>query len=117
MPIHLSNGRLYGPGVFDMKGGIVQAILPCRLWIGSISGQSSSPSFFNSDEEKVAWILECIVKQVASQCERALIVEPPVGQEGLLKTERKVVVLRLTIEGLLLMQDSIPSRVAMPSIK
>ena len=101
MPVHLSNGRLYGPGVFDMKGGIVQAIFALQAldWL-NLRPEFKPVLLLNSDEEKGSPDSRGIVKQVASQCERALIVEPPVGQEGLLKTERKGGgFLRLTIEG------------------
>src|SRR5262249_6624209 len=42
MPCHVASGRMFGPGVFDMKGGIVQMLLAIEV-LRDLHGQLSRP--------------------------------------------------------------------------
>ncbi|QEF97489.1 Carboxypeptidase G2 precursor [Stieleria maiorica] len=90
MPVQSRSGRLHGPGVYDMKAGLVQALFAMR----ALKELGMSPSvtpvmFINSDEEigssESAWRIERLARGV----DRAMVMEPSLGPEGRLKTARK----------------------------
>ncbi len=90
MPIHQADQRLYGPGVFDMKGGIVQAMFALKV----ICDLSLTPTLkpimlLNTNEETGSPGTSEIIRTLAACCDRVFVLEPPVGHEGLLKTERR----------------------------
>ncbi|HEV2351007.1 MAG TPA: M20 family metallopeptidase [Terriglobia bacterium] len=99
MPFRISKGRAYGPGVMDMKSGIV-----CGLWaIRALRALHVTPSrpvrfFLNSDEE-VSTI--AFRKQILAEARDAcavLVLEPAAGYA--LKTARKGVgEFRITVHG------------------
>ncbi len=90
MPITLRDGKLYGPGVFDMKAGLVQAILALRLLRDASVETSVTPVVFvNSDEETGSRRSTDELAQLARGADRAMILEPALGLDGLLKTARK----------------------------
>ena len=52
MPVETRDGRLHGPGVYDMKGGLVQAVFAIRAVRDLGIQPEVAPLFFiNSDEE------------------------------------------------------------------
>ena len=101
MEPRLVDGRLYGPGVYDMKGGLVQLVYAARALHELGAVPSVTPAVLvNSDEEvgsgdSVRWI-----RLLARGAVRALVLEPPAGPTGRLKTRRKGVGrFRLTVHG------------------
>jgi len=90
MPIHDSNERLSGPGVFDMKAGITQMIFALKA-IQELNLECSvSPVILiNTDEEIGSFESSNTIKRIAKIACRAFILEPPLGFEGKLKTARK----------------------------
>jgi len=89
MPWRETDGRLFGPGVFDMKGGIVQIIFALRA-LREVKGGLPRPVrvWLVSDEETGSNSSRAITEKLASQCAAALVCEPS-GPEGALKTARK----------------------------
>src|SRR6266704_2077253 len=84
-----SQGRAYGPGILDMKSGIV-----CGLWaLGALQALKISPAgpvrfFLNSDEEAASLAFRKRIIAEAKKAKAVLVLEPAaVG--GALKTERK----------------------------
>ena len=90
MPLRRVNQQLYGPGVFDMKGGIVQAVFAIKALHECDLLPTLQPILLlNSEEEVGSPNTRELIKRFASCCDRVFVLEPPVGSAGLLKTERK----------------------------
>jgi glutamate carboxypeptidase len=90
MPFKVEGERISGPGVYDMRGGIVQAILALE----SLARLDRDPAvtsliFVNSDEEIGSRDSRRIIERLARRVERAFVLEPSLGQAGKLKTARK----------------------------
>ncbi len=90
MPVEQREGRLYGPGVFDMKGGLVQMIFALRanLELG-IEMPCRPVILLNCDEEVGSPDSRVHVETLAAGADRAFVMEPSYGTEGRLKTGRK----------------------------
>jgi glutamate carboxypeptidase len=101
MPVRDRDGMLYGPGVFDMKGGLVQMVFALRALAAVGQGPSCSPVvLINSDEEIGSRGSRAHIERLAGQAARALVMEPSFGPAGKLKTARKGVGrFTLTIRG------------------
>ncbi len=90
MPVHRENGRLHGPGVFDMKGGLAQLVFALRaLDALGLEPELLPVVFLNSDEETGSPESENRVRLLARRCCRAFVLEPALGPEGRLKTTRR----------------------------
>jgi len=90
MPISKIDGKMTGPGVYDMKAGLTQLIFSLQA-IHEMSLQShlSPIILINSDEEIGSRESRHIIKMLSKIVERAFIMEPPLGLDGKLKTARK----------------------------
>jgi glutamate carboxypeptidase len=89
MPWRESDGRLYGPGVFDMKGGIIQMLFALRVlreFMGELP--RTVKVLLVSDEEEGSTTSREITESVAKECGAVLVCEPS-GPGGALKTARK----------------------------
>jgi glutamate carboxypeptidase len=89
MPWSERDGRLYGPGVFDMKAGIVQLMFAIRA-LRECLGELPRPVkvWLVSDEEQGSASSRALTEEVARQCAAVLVCEPA-GPGGTLKTARK----------------------------
>jgi glutamate carboxypeptidase len=90
MPLREEHGRLWGPGVLDMKSGIaffVYAILTLRAL--EIPVRRNILLQVNSDEEVGSETSRPLTEEAARQSAIALLLEPGTGLEGKLKTARK----------------------------
>jgi glutamate carboxypeptidase len=90
MPFHVEEGRAYGPGVFDMKAGLVQALYAIRA-LKETDRQPATRAIFiiNSDEEIGSSSSRDLVEGEASRSRAVFVLEPALGSEGRLKTFRK----------------------------
>jgi glutamate carboxypeptidase len=100
MPFRVSAGRAYGPGVLDMKSGIV-----CALWALRALRALRIPRprpvriFLNPDEEVASRAFRERFLAEAKRARAVLVLEPAAGG-GALKTARKGVgEFRLTVRG------------------
>jgi glutamate carboxypeptidase len=90
MPVRLQDGRLSGPGVYDMKGGLVLIIYALRVLDELGLEPSVTPLvFMNSDEEIGSPSSTRHIERLARSADRALILEPAQGPSGKIKTARK----------------------------
>lgn len=90
MPVQSRGGCLYGPGVYDMKGGLVQALFALSAIRELGMKPSVSPVFFlNSDEEIGSFESVDTIRKLAPAVDRVMVMEPSLGPTGQLKTARK----------------------------
>lgn len=90
MPVTLEDGRLHGPGTFDMKGGLTQIVFALRaLSELGLEPPATPVVFVNSDEEVGSPDSRRIVKLLARHVCRVYVAEPAYGSQGKLKTARK----------------------------
>jgi len=89
MPLICSNGRLHGPGVFDMKAGIGIGMLATRALI-----ETGAPlthrivMLWTTDEEVGSGTSRQAIEEEARRSEAVLVLEPSLPG-GALKTARK----------------------------
>lgn len=89
MPLKREAGRLYGPGVFDMKGGIGLATLATRAvldagWLANCQ----VVMLWTTDEEIGSTTSQALIEAEARRSEAVLVFEPSLPGGGL-KTSRK----------------------------
>lgn len=90
MPAEIRDGRLSGPGVYDMKAGLVQGIFALRALHDLGLEPEVEPAFFiNSDEEIGSVESLPRIQRLARRVHRVFVLEPALGPEGKLKTRRK----------------------------
>jgi len=90
-PWKVEKGRAYGPGVYDMKAGIVQMMFAVNALRQASGGTLPCPVrvWLVSDEEVSSPDSRSLTERLAVECAAALICEPAQGKEGALKTARK----------------------------
>lgn len=90
MPAEICEGRLTGPGVYDMKAGLVQGIFALRALRDLGLEPEVEPAFFiNSDEEIGSAESLTRIHRLARHVRRVFVLEPSLGPDGKLKTRRK----------------------------
>jgi|SRR5579859_1196891 len=89
-PFRIAGGKAYGPGTFDMKAGLVQA-----LFAFDALRQTKAPLPHNlvflwtSDEEIGSDASRKLIESEARRSDAVFVLEPSFGPQGLLKTARK----------------------------
>ena len=89
MPFRVLKGRAFGPGVLDMKSGLVCGLWAIRaLQAFGVEPQSPVRFFLNPDEEVSSVAFRDTIEAEAKQA-RAVLVLEPAAAGGALKTARK----------------------------
>jgi glutamate carboxypeptidase len=90
MPFRVAAGKAYGPGTFDMKAGIVQALFALEALQRAAMPQRKRVVFlWTSDEEIGSESARKIIETEARRSDAVFVLEPSFGPRGLLKTARK----------------------------
>lgn len=83
-PFRVADGKATGPGVFDMKGGIVQAVHA----VAALDDPAGVEMLFTADEEVGSDSSRALLEQRALACGNVLVLEPS-ADGGAVKTGRK----------------------------
>jgi glutamate carboxypeptidase len=88
MPLHEADGRLYGPGIFDMKAGIAAAMLAMRALSECQAAPAHVVMLWTSDEEIGSGTSRALIEDTARASSAVLVLEPSLPH-GAAKTSRK----------------------------
>ena len=101
MPLTHFNGKLKGPGIYDMKVGLVQMIFAIKaIKELNLNLEVLPIVLINSDEEIGSFESTHVISMLSKISNRAFILEPPLGLDGKLKTARKGVGrFQITVKG------------------
>ena len=89
-PFAVNGNTVRGPGVFDMKGGLAQIVLALRAIRELRLEPPLTPVVLvNADEEIGSRTSSSYIRMLARRAERAFVLEPAMGANGDIKTERK----------------------------
>jgi glutamate carboxypeptidase len=88
LPIRVEGNVARGPGIFDMKGGILIVLFALRLMKEQGLEKSNITVLLNSDEEEGSDSSRALIEAEARKSQCALIFEPG-GPDNSLKTKRR----------------------------
>jgi glutamate carboxypeptidase len=99
MPWRVADGGAFGPGVLDMKAGVVMALSAIRL-VREVDAERPVVLLLSGDEETGSRHSRELIEEIARECRAVFVLEPAQGPQGAYKTARKGVgQFRLEITG------------------
>ena len=89
MPFRIEEGKAFGPGILDMKSGIIMAFYAIKaLQDLNLMPEHKIGIFFNSDEESGSFYSRDLILEKARQYQYVLVMEPGVNDFHSIKTAR-----------------------------
>jgi len=101
MPCKIDGNSMYGPGIYDMKAGLMEII----FGLDALQKLALTPSVtpvvvITSDEETGSFESRTAINRLAAIAERSYVLEPSLGFDAKIKTSRKGVgMFDITIRG------------------
>ncbi|UTR09878.1 M20 family metallopeptidase [Evansella sp. LMS18] len=90
LPIRIKDEKFYGPGVLDMKAGIIQSMWGVKaLWDNDLLHDKEITFLLTSDEEVGSGTSREIIEERAKENDAVLVMETPDSGTGAAKTGRK----------------------------
>ncbi|HZU09335.1 MAG TPA: M20 family metallopeptidase, partial [Pseudacidobacterium sp.] len=89
MPFRMAQERAWGPGVLDMKAGVVMALTALSILQHQKRLKRPVIMLLNSDEEIGSTVSRPVTEELALECEAVYVLEPAQGLDGAYKTARK----------------------------
>jgi glutamate carboxypeptidase len=101
MPFKKEENHVFGPGIYDMKTGITMMVFAIKAINSLDKNTAVQPVFLiNTDEEIGSNESKDLIIEQAQKAERTFVLEPSLGIEGKIKTQRKGVgQFEITIKG------------------
>jgi glutamate carboxypeptidase len=100
MPFRVSRDRITGPGVLDMKAGVVMSLTAVEVLQQMRLLRRPVTLLIHGDEEVGSPASRMLTETVARRCSAVYVMEPAQGDAGAYKTARKAVGLyRLSVKG------------------
>jgi glutamate carboxypeptidase len=100
-PFRLQDGKAFGPGIFDMKAGILLCLLACQAFREVPARPKQDVIFFLTPDEETGTVNGLpLLEPAAKTCRAVLCMEPPLPG-GKAKTSRKGVgQIGISVEGI-----------------
>ena len=89
MPFRVSKGKAFGPGVYDMKAGVVMAMHAMAMLRERQAQTTPVVVLLVSDEEIGSPVSRAVTEKIAQECSAVFVLEPAQGPQGAYKTARK----------------------------
>jgi glutamate carboxypeptidase len=99
MPFRTVDGRLHGPGIYDMKSGIAVAMLACRALAFLQLPRPPVVMLFTTDEEIGSGSSRRVIEEEALRSRAVLVLEPPLPGGGVKTSRKGVGEFELTVHG------------------
>ena len=99
MPFRTVDGRLHGPGIFDMKSGIAVAMLACRALAFLQLPRPPLVMLLTTDEEIGSGSSRRVIEAEALRSRAVLVLEPPLPGGGVKTSRKGVGEFELTVHG------------------
>ncbi|WP_232696239.1 M20 family metallopeptidase [Brevibacillus daliensis] len=90
-PFTIEGEKAFGPGVYDMKAGVLQALFAIKALqhFNRLPSDKTIVLLLTGDEEIGSPSSRALLEEEAKKAEAAFILEPPMATNGALKTWRK----------------------------
>ncbi len=89
MPFRIQKGRAFGPGIYDMKAGVMMAVHALAMLREAEALDTPVIVLLNSDEEIGSPCSRALTEKLALECSAVFVLEPGQGPQAAYKTSRK----------------------------